>query len=166
MIWANGYEVKNDLLKEICIPTSGQVTYIKKDINFLNQKFNYSYGNFFSQEFNGLHQIGSTFSKNLNMHEAYNNKLNIKNIPLFLKDKLKPKLEVINSRFSIRSSTANRLPYFGSLEEENEFFIGGMGSWGFTYAPFLSELLVRHIMLEPKIIETKLLEKLILDNRI
>ena len=41
-----------------------------------------------------------------------------------------------------------------------------MGSWGFTYAPFLSELLVREIMREPKIIETKLLKKLILDNRI
>ena len=81
-------------------------------------------------------------------------------------DKFKSQLKVVNSRFGIRSSTTNRLPYFGSLEEENEFFIGGMGSWGFTYAPFLSELLVKHIMHEPKIIETKLLEKLILDNRI
>ena len=166
VIWANGYEVKNELLKKICIPTSGQVTYIKKDINFVNQKLNYSYGNFFSQEFNDLHQIGSTFSKDLNKNEDYNNKLNIRNIPLFLKEKFKSQLKVVNSRFSIRSSTANRLPYFGSLEEENEFFIGGMGSWGFTYAPFLSELLVKHIMHEPKIIETKLLEKLILDNRI
>ena len=132
----------------------------------MNQKLNYSYGNFFSQEFNDLHQIGSTFSKDLNKNEDYNNKLNIRNIPLFLKEKFKSQLKVVNSRFSIRSSTANRLPYFGSLEEENEFFIGGMGSWGFTYAPFLSELLVKHIMHEPKIIETKLLEKLILDNRI
>ncbi len=166
VIWANGYEVKNKFLKEICIPTSGQVTYIKKDTNFSNQKFNYSYGNFFSQEFKGLHQIGSTFSKDLKKDEEYNNKLNVRNIPVFLKDKFKHKPEVINSRFSIRSSTANRLPYFGSLEKENEFFIGGMGSWGFTYAPFLSELLVKHMMHEPKIIETKLLEKLILDNRI
>ena len=85
---------------------------------------------------------------------------------MFLKEKLNNKLKVTDSRFSIRSSTANRLPYFGSLEKENEFFIGGMGSWGFTYAPFLSELLVKHIMHEPKVIETKLLEKLILDNRI
>ncbi len=41
-----------------------------------------------------------------------------------------------------------------------------MGAWGFTYAPFLSELLVKYIMQEPKIIETKLLEKLMLDNKI
>ena len=81
-------------------------------------------------------------------------------------EKFNNKLNVTNSRFSIRSSTANRLPYFGSLEKENEFFIGGMGSWGFTYAPFLSELLVRHIINEPKIIEKNILEKLILDNRI
>ena len=79
---------------------------------------------------------------------------------MFLKEKLKSQLKVVGSRFSMRSSTANRLPYFGSLEEENEFFIGGMGAWGFTYAPFLSELLVKHIMHEPKIIETKILEKL------
>ena len=85
---------------------------------------------------------------------------------LFLKEKFQNKFEVVNSRFSIRSSTSNRLPYFGSLEKENEYFIGGMGAWGFTYAPFLSELLIRHILHEPKIIETKLLEKLILDNRI
>ena len=166
VIWANGYEVKNKFLKKICIPTSGQVTYIKKDPNFLNQKLNYSYGNFFSQEFNDLHQIGATFSKDLNKNEDYNNKLNLENIPLFLKDKLKNKIKVNNSRFSIRSSTANRLPYFGSLEKENEFFIGGMGSWGFTYAPFLSELLVRYIMQEPIIIESKILDKLILDNKI
>ncbi len=165
-IWANGYEVKNKFLKKICVPTSGQVTYIKLDKNFLNNKLNFSYGNYFSQDFNGLHQIGSTFSKDLNYYREYYNKLNIKNIPLFLKQKFKNQLEVVNSRFSIRSSTFNRLPYFGSLEKENEYFIGGMGSWGFTYAPFLSELLVRHILHEPKIIETKLLEKLILDNRI
>ena len=85
---------------------------------------------------------------------------------LFLREKFQNKLEVVSSRFSIRSSTANRLPYFGSMEQENEYFIGGMGAWGFTYAPFLSELLVSHILHEPKIIETKLLEKLILDNRI
>ena len=86
-IWSNGYEVKNEFLKKICIPTSGQVTYIKQDKNFINQKLNYSYGNFFSQEFNGFHQIGSSFSKDLNKNEDYNNKLNLKNIPLFLKDK-------------------------------------------------------------------------------
>ena len=166
VIWANGYEVKNEFLKKICIPKSGQVTYIEKDKNFINQKLNYSYGNFFSQEFNNIHQIGSSFSKDLNKNEDYNNKLNIKNIPLFLREKFNNKLKVVNSRFSIRSSTANRLPYFGSLEKENEFFIGGMGSWGYTYAPFVSELLVRRIMHEPKIIETKILEKLILDNRI
>ena len=39
-----------------------------------------------------------------------------------------------------------------------------MGSWGFTYAPFLSELLVRYIMQEPIVIETKILDKLVLDN--
>ena len=166
IIWANGYEVKNKFLKKISIPTSGQVTYIKKDLNFLNQKLNYSYGNFFSQEFNGLHQIGSTFSNDLKINEDYHNKLNIKNLPSFLLDKFNKKLKVIDSRFSIRSSTANRLPYFGSLEKNNEFFIGDMGSWGFTYAPFLSELLVRHIINEPKIIEKNILEKLILDNRI
>ena len=37
---------------------------------------------------------------------------------------------------------------------------------GFTYAPFLSELLVGHILHEPIIIEKKILEKIILDNRI
>ncbi len=166
LIWANGYEVKNKFLKEICIPTSGQVTYIKYNKNFLNEKLNYSYGNYFSQEFNGLHQIGSTFSKDLNHYREYYNKLNIENIALFLKEKFQNKFEVVSSRFSIRSSTSNRLPYFGSLEKENEYFIGGMGAWGFTYAPFLSELLVSHILQEPKIIEKKLLEKLILDYRI
>ena len=77
--------------------------------------------------------VGENRAKDL--HLACNN-LNIKNIPLFLKEKFQNRLKVVNSRFSIRSSTSNRLPYFGSLEKENEYFIGGMGSWGFIYAPF------------------------------
>ena len=153
-------------MPQLNIPTSGQVTYISEDIDFFDKKFNYSYGNYFSQAVKGVHQIGSTFSKDIHHRNKIYNELNIKNIPMFLKDNLSHNINIVGSRFSVRSSTSNRLPYFGSLFNNNEYFIGGMGSWGYTYAPFLSEILVREILNEPKIIEKNILQKLNLENRI
>ena len=165
VIWCKGFE-NNINLPQLNIPTSGQVTYISEDIDFFDKKFNYSYGNYFSQAVKGVHQIGSTFSKDIHHRNKIYNELNIKNIPMFLRDNLSQNINIVGSRFSVRSSTSNRLPYFGSLFNNNEYFIGGMGSWGYTYAPFLSEVLVREILNEPKIIEKIILQKLNLENRI
>ena len=144
-------------------PSYGQNIIVE---NMLGEKLNYSYGNFLSQSYKKSHQLGATFSKNILISEKENNQTNIKKIPLFLKRKFDNKFEIIGSRSSIRSSTKNRLPYFGSLNKEKEFFIGGMGSWGFSYAPFIADLLVRKILNEPLIIEKKLFNLLNVKNRI
>ena len=94
------------------------------------------------------------------------NEINIKNLLPFLKEQFQNKFEIKGSRNSVRSSTSNRLPYFGSLHTNNEFFIGGMGAWGYTYAPFLAELMVRKIIKEPMIVEQNILKILNIYNRI
>ena len=55
-------------IDNLIIPVSGHVTYLKSNKNTYNLNLNFSYGNFLSQSYLGLHQIGSgrkrTFSKN------------------------------------------------------------------------------------------------------
>ena len=166
IVWANGYENSNINLRKINIPVSGQVTYIKENKIFSNSKLNYSYGNTFSQAFKGIHQIGSTFTRDFSNKMDVYNEINIKNILPVLKEQFQNKLEIKGSRNSVRSSTRNRLPYFGSLDMNKELFIGGMGAWGYTYAPFLAELMVREITNEPLLIEQNILKILNIYNRI
>ena len=58
------------------------------------------------------------------------------------------KKDINYSRFGIRATTKNKLPFFGNLDDFKEFFFGGMGSWGFIYAPFLAEILVQYMLKE------------------
>ena len=166
VIWANGFENNNKYLSKINIPVSGQVTYLKENSSLSKDLMNYSYGNFFSQAHMGIHQIGATFSRNITHLNDLSNQINIDNIPLFLKMKFNNQFKITGSRWSVRSSTKNRLPYFGTLDKINEYYIGGMGSWGFTYSPFLAELLVGYILNEPLIIEDYILKILDIKNRI
>ncbi len=167
IIWANGFEMTNKLKNDLIIPVSGQVTYLNENSNTKNIKMNFSYGNFFSQSYSGLHQIGSTFSRENFLSSEDNNIENINNLPNSLKklfefsDKNKFK-----SRLSVRASTKDRLPFFGSLNNPREFYLGGMGSWGFIYAPFVAEILIRQMLHEPIILEDFVLKSLDLDRRI
>ena len=73
--------LKNNLI----VPVSGQVTYLNENSNTKNIKMNFSYGNFFSQSYSGLHQIGSTFSRENFLSSEDNNIENINNLPNSLK---------------------------------------------------------------------------------
>ena len=63
---------------------------------------------------------------------------------------------------SVRASTKDRIPFFGSLnsigneKSENIYALGGMGAWGFVYAPYYAELLVRTILGEPLVLSNRL----------
>ena len=172
VIWANGYEMKN-LSKNLPIKSiSGQVTYLKENKSFNNFKLNFSYGHHFSQAFRGYHQIGSSFNRNEDKNYKEINQINnLNTIPDFLKKMIKDFNYQTKYRVGVRASTKDRMPFFCSLETvtnkniKNEYLLGGMGSWGFVYAPLYAELLIKSLLGEPIIINSNL-ERLLGVNRL
>ena len=163
VIWANGYEMKN-LSKNLPINSiSGQVTYLKENKSFNNFKLNFSYGHHFSQAFRGYHQIGSSFNRNEDKNYKEINQINnLNTIPDFLKKMIKDFNYQTKYRVGVRASTKDRMPFFCSLETvtnkniKNEYLLGGMGSWGFVYAPLYAEFLIKGLLGEPLIINSNL----------
>ena len=164
VIWANGYNI-TDICDKIPIePVSGQVTFLKSNPQTSKLKLNFSYGQFFSQSYKGFHQIGSSFNRNtnVNFNQIDQNK-NLSFIPEFLKQRIiNSNVDLNEYRVSVRSSTKDRMPFFCNLNEikqnkyENEYVLGGMGAWGFVYAPYYAELMVRELLNENPIINSKL----------
>ena len=173
VIWANGYNI-TDICNKIPIePVSGQVTFLKSNPQTSKLKLNFSYGQFFSQSYKGFHQIGSSFNRNtnVNFNQIDQNK-NLSFIPEFLKQRIiNSNVDLNEYRVSVRSSTKDRMPFFCNLNEikqnkyENEYVLGGMGAWGFVYAPYYAELMVRELLNENPIINSKL-DKLLRINRL
>ena len=161
VIWANGYEMKN-LSKHIPINSvSGQVTYLKQN-QFVNDlKLNFSYGHHFTQAFRGYHQIGSSFNRNEDKNYKEIDEINnLNSIPHFLK-KIITEFKIERKyRVGVRASTKDRMPFFCSLNSiinkntKNEYLLGGMGSWGFVYAPLYAEFLVKSLLNEPLVINS------------
>jgi tRNA 5-methylaminomethyl-2-thiouridine biosynthesis bifunctional protein len=173
VIWANGHEMLNLHKKTPIIPTSGQVTYINQTNLTENLKVNFSYGHFISQSYKGYHQIGASFNKSDNLKYREMDQLNnLNSIPYFLKKIFNNNNKsVYKYRVSVRASTKDRMPFLGALgsitgkKEKDIFVLGGMGAWGFVYAPFYAELLVKKILNEPIIINGKI-EKLLRVDRL
>ena len=173
VIWANGYNM-TDICDKIPIePVSGQVTFLKSNPQTSKLKLNFSYGQFFSQSFKGYHQIGSSFNRNTNVNfNQIDQNQNLSFIPEFLKQRIiNSNVDLNEYRVSVRSSTKDRMPFFCNLNEikqnkyENEYVLGGMGAWGFVYAPYYAELMVRELLNENPVINSKL-DKLLRINRL
>ena len=172
VIWANGYEMKN-LSNNVPINSiSGQVTYLKENKAYNNFKLNFSYGHHFSQAFGGYHQIGSSFNRNEDKNYKEIDQINnLNSIPEFLKKLIKDFKSETKYRVSIRASTKDRMPFFCSLETiinkntKNEYLLGGMGSWGFVYAPLYAEFLIKSLLNEPLVINSNM-ERLLGVNRL
>ena len=163
IVWANGYEMLNLNNKIPIIPTSGQVNYIKKSNLSSNLKINFSYGHFISQSFKGYHQIWASFHSDIKTDFNESDYIsNLNSIPNFLKNLWDPNDFENQYRVSVRASTKDRIPFFGSLnsigskKSENIYVLGGMGAWGFVYAPYYAELLVKTILNEPLVIGNKI----------
>ena len=172
VIWANGYEMKH-LSNNVPINSiSGQVTYLKENKAYNNFKLNFSYGHHFSQAFGGYHQIGSSFNRNEDKNYKEIDQINnLNSIPDFLKKLIKDFKCETKYRVSIRASTKDRMPFFCSLETiinkntKNEYLLGGMGSWGFVYAPLYAEFLIKSLLNEPLVINSNM-ERLLGVNRL
>lgn len=172
VIWANGYEMKH-LSNNVPINSiSGQVTYLKENKAYNNFKLNFSYGHHFSQAFGGYHQIGSSFNRNEDKNYKEIDQINnLNSIPEFLKKLIKDFKSETKYRVSIRASTKDRMPFFCSLETiinkntKNEYLLGGMGSWGFVYAPLYAEFLIKSLLNEPLVINSNM-ERLLGVNRL
>ena len=172
VIWANGFEMTN-LSQNLPInPISGQVTYLKANELSSNLKINFSYGHHFSQAFKGYHQIGASFNRNANTcFREIDQNANINSIPEFLRKNIFYNITESGHRVSVRASTKDRMPFFGDLsaltgkKSNNIYMLGGMGAWGFVYAPFYAELLVTKIINDQLVINSKL-EKLLTIERL
>ena len=172
VIWANGYEMKH-LSNNVPINSiSGQVTYLKENKAYNNFKLNFSYGHHFSQAFGGYHQIGSSFNRNEDKNYKEIDQINnLNSIPDFLKKFIKDFKSETKYRVSIRASTKDRMPFFCSLgtiinkNTKNEYLLGGMGSWGFVYAPLYAEFLIKSLLNEPLVINSNM-ERLLGVNRL
>ena len=172
VIWANGFEMTN-LSQNLPInPISGQVTYLKANELSSNLKINFSYGHHFSQAFKGYHQIGASFNRNANTcFREIDQNTNINSIPEFLRKNIYYNINESGHRVSVRASTKDRMPFFGDLntltgkKSNNIYILGGMGAWGFVYAPFYAELLVTKIINNQLVINSKL-EKLLTIERL
>ena len=172
VIWANGFEMTN-LSQNLPInPISGQVTYLKANELSSNLKINFSYGHHFSQAFKGYHQIGASFNRNANTcFREIDQNTNINSIPEFLRKNIYYNINESGHRVSVRASTKDRMPFFGDLssltvkKSNNIYILGGMGAWGFVYAPFYAELLVTKIINDQLVINSKL-EKLLTIERL
>ena len=172
VIWANGFEMTN-LSQNLPInPISGQVTYLKANELSSNLKINFSYGHHLSQAFRGYHQIGASFNRNANTcFREIDQNANINSIPEFLRKNIFYNITESGHRVSVRASTKDRMPFFGDLsaltgkKSNNIYILGGMGAWGFVYAPFYAELLVTKIINDQLVINSKL-EKLLTIERL
>ena len=172
VIWANGFEMTN-LSQNLPInPISGQVTYLKANELSSNLKINFSYGHHFFQAFKGYHQIGASFNRNANTcFREIDQNANINSIPEFLRKNIFYNITESGHRVSVRASTKDRMPFFGDLsaltgkKSNNIYILGGMGAWGFVYAPFYAELLVTKIINDQLVINSKL-EKLLTIERL
>ncbi len=172
VIWANGFEMTN-LSQNLPInPISGQVTYLKANELSSNLKINFSYGHHFSQAFKGYHQIGASFNRNANTcFREIDQSTNINSIPEFLRKNIFYNINESGHRVGVRASTKDRMPFFGDLnsltgkKSNNIYILGGMGAWGFVYAPFYAELLVTKIINNQLVINSKL-EKLLTIERL
>ena len=164
IIWANGYDMSNICDKIPIVPVSGQVTYLKNNSLTENLKLNFSYGQFFSQSFKGYHQIGSSFNRNTKTNFSETDQIkNLNSIPHFLKKRIEhSNIDKTEYRVSIRASTKDRMPFFCNLNEIrqyktiNEYALGGMGAWGYVYAPYYAELLVRELLNEKPLVNLNL----------
>ena len=173
IIWANGYEMLDLNKKTPIIPTSGQVTYLNKTNLTSNLKVNFSYGHFISQAYKGYHQIGASFNRSDNLKYREIDQINnVNSIPYFLKKIFSNNISDLKYRVSVRASTKDRMPFLGTLtsitgkKEKDIFVLGGMGAWGFVYAPFYAEILVQKILNEPMIVSEKIEKLLNLDRLI
>ena len=155
-------------------PVAGQVTYLDETTESSKLNLNFSYGHFISQSFKGIHQVGASFNRNINKDYSQVDQIkNISSIPSYLHNIFNVnKINKLKYRVSIRGSTKDRMPFYGSLDKltgkpfDNIYFLGGMGSWGFVYAPYYAELLVKEILNEPLIISEKIKKLLTIDRHL
>ncbi len=172
VIWANGFEMTNLSHNLPINPISGQVTYLKANELSSNLKINFSYRHHLSQAFRGYHQIGASFNRNANTcFREIDQNANINSIPEFLRKNIFYNITESGHRVSVRASTKDRMPFFGDLsaltgkKSNNIYILGGMGAWGFVYAPFYAELLVTKIINDQLVINSNL-EKLLTIERL
>ncbi|RUO34471.1 FAD-dependent 5-carboxymethylaminomethyl-2-thiouridine(34) oxidoreductase MnmC [Aliidiomarina soli] len=152
VIWASGANLQqlNDNQLDIR-PAAGQVTQIKATVATAPLKAVICHKGYLTPADSGQHCLGATFTKLASGetdyqphadHDAENIALSERYLPLAITES-----DCVAARASVRATTADHLPLVGPLPyaPPGVWVLGGLGSRGFTSAPWCARHLVDRI---------------------
>ena len=128
--------------------TRGQVSHVPATPQSAGLDVGVSFGGYLTPPVDGLHELGATFSRNLDAASddaaAHAHNFNL------LPDGLLPHfaaggIENLGLRTSCRASLADRRPAMGRVKDDI-WMLGGLGARGFTLAPLLGDMLAAAIL--------------------
>jgi tRNA 5-methylaminomethyl-2-thiouridine biosynthesis bifunctional protein len=128
--------------------TRGQVSHVPATPQSAGLDVGVSFGGYLTPPVDGLHELGATFSRNLDAASddaaAHAHNFNL------LPDGLLPHfaaggIENLGLRTSCRASLADRRPAMGRVKDD-VWMLGGLGARGFTLAPLLGDMLAAAIL--------------------
>ena len=131
--------------------TRGQVSHVPATSSSASLATGVSFGGYLTPSWDGLHEIGATFSRDLEKPEdataahAHNFALLPAGIAGLFHGMT---YDGLGLRTSYRASLADRRPVTGRIAD-NSWIFGGLGARGFTLAPLLGEMLAAQILDRP-----------------
>lgn len=140
--------VGHDMLVEV---TRGQVSHVPATSSSASLATGVSFGGYLTPSWDGLHEIGATFSRDLEQPEdaAAAHAQNFALLPAGIAGLFDGmSYDGLGLRTSHRASLADRRPVAGRIAD-NIWMFGGLGARGFTLAPLLGEMLAARILNRP-----------------
>jgi len=131
--------------------TRGQVSHVPATSASAALATGVSFGGYLTPSWDGLHEIGATFSRDLEQPEDALNAHahNFALLPAGIADLFDgTRHDGLGLRTSHRASLADRRPVTGGIAD-NIWMFGGLGARGFTLAPLLGEMLAARILNRP-----------------
>ena len=136
--------------------TRGQVSHVPATRSSAQLDCGVSYGGYMTPAYDGLHEMGATFSRDPDApeddapeDEAAAHAHNFALLPDGLKQIFNGVMPADPGlRTSYRASLADRRPVMGRVGD-NVWMLGGLGARGFTLAPLLGEMLAAEILQRP-----------------
>jgi tRNA 5-methylaminomethyl-2-thiouridine biosynthesis bifunctional protein len=131
--------------------TRGQVSHVPATPLSAALDMGVSFGGYLTPPVDGLHELGATFSRDLNaaIDDAAAHAHNVNLLPTGLLPNLDAgSTENLGLRTSYRASLADRRPAMGRVKDDI-WMLGGLGARGFTLAPLLGDALAAAILGRP-----------------
>ena len=131
--------------------TRGEVSHVPATSSSASLATGVSFGGYLTPSWDGLHEVGATFSRDLEQPEdiAAAHAHNFALLPAGIAGLFDGMTyDGLGLRTSYRASLADRRPVTGRIADKIWMF-GGLGARGFTLAPLLGEMLAAQILNRP-----------------